>query len=245
MKVGESVVGVHPPTTAAILTYDDGPTPGITDALLTELDGAGGKATFFVMLSRVRRDSGLLRDILAAGHEIGLHGRDHRRLTQLPADGLQDLVADARRRLEDTAGVPVRWFRPPYGAQSRASWRAAVDAGLTPVMWSISCRDWLTLPPDDYLADVRHNSLRGQIVLLHDGYAEADDGVDDGPPPEIDRVALTRAVLARVADQGLSAVTLSAAVASAAPSWEVRLSGRTGLRSRLRGLLNAGTVRRS
>jgi peptidoglycan/xylan/chitin deacetylase (PgdA/CDA1 family) len=229
MKIGESVVGVHPPTRATVLTYDDGPTPGVTDAILATLAEAGARATFFVLLSRTRRTPELLREILAGGHEVGLHGADHRRLPDLDPGSLPALLRDARSELEDAAGVPVRWFRPPYGAQSAASWRAALDAGMTPAMWSRTCRDWLTLDPDAYLAEVRGGTLRGEVVLLHDGYAGAGDGVDDGPVPDLDRVALTRGVLAEVARQRLRAVTLGEAVAPGRPRMEVRLTGESRL----------------
>ena len=143
---GDSVVSVTD-ATAAVLTYDDGPTPGVTDRLLPVLAEAGATATFFVLLTRVRREPGLLREVLAAGHEIGLHGPDHQRLTTLPPASLPARFRESRAELEDLAGVPVSWSRPPYGAQDRASWAAAREAGLTPVLWSVTCRDWENPPP--------------------------------------------------------------------------------------------------
>ena len=236
MKVGESVTGVHPPTSATIITYDDGPTPGVTDALLAELAAAEARATFFVLLTRVRRNPGLLAEIIAAGHEVGLHGADHRRLTSLDPGELPSMLRDAKGELEDAAGLPVRWFRPPYGAQNAASWQTTVDAGMTPVMWSIACRDWETLEPEAYLEPLRGRTLRGEVVLLHDGYADACDGVDDGPAPELDRVALTRGVLAEVATQRLTVVTLSEAVAPGRPRLDVRLPAGERRFDRLRRL---------
>ncbi|MGA8245859.1 MAG: polysaccharide deacetylase family protein, partial [Nocardioides sp.] len=83
---GSSVVGVEPSSRSVVLTYDDGPTPGVTDQLLAVLAEADATATFFVLLTRVRPHLALLRELLAAGHEIGLHGPDHRRLTTLPPE---------------------------------------------------------------------------------------------------------------------------------------------------------------
>ena len=60
-----------------VLTYDDGPTPGVTDRLLTVLADAGATATFFVLLTRARGVRGCCATCSRAGHEIGLHGRDH------------------------------------------------------------------------------------------------------------------------------------------------------------------------
>jgi peptidoglycan/xylan/chitin deacetylase (PgdA/CDA1 family) len=207
------VVALRRPSRSFVLTYDDGPTPGITDLLLPVLADAGATATFFVLLTRARVDPGLLREVIAAGHEIGLHGLDHRSLTTLPPDAHQDRFRDGRAELEDLAGVPVRWSRPPYGAQNVAAWQAARAAGLTPVCWSADCRDWEDLSQDDYLADARALAPEGCVLLLHDGFADARDGVDDGPPPSrLDRIALTRAVLARAGGAGLTVTSLGRAL---------------------------------
>lgn len=202
---GSSVVALRRPSSSFVLTYDDGPTPGVTDRLLPVLAEAGASATFFVLLTRVRRSPGLLREILAAGHEIGLHGVDHQRLTSLPAAAHDARFRDGKAELEDLAGVTVRWSRPPYGAQDVAAWQAARAAGLTPVCWSLTCNDWESRPHEDYLADLRAAEPGGCVLLLHDGFADERDGVDDGPPPAgLDRTALTRDVLDHVAAAGLT-----------------------------------------
>jgi peptidoglycan/xylan/chitin deacetylase (PgdA/CDA1 family) len=209
---GNSVVGVDPGSGSVVLTYDDGPTPGVTDRLLTVLADAGASATFFVLLTRARRNPELLRDLLAAGHEIGLHGRDHQRLTTVDPDLLPGILKDARQELEDLASVPVALFRPPYGAQDAAVWHAVRAADLTPVLWSLHCADWLDVPLDERLTALRSGPLAGAVVLLHDGFAGADDGVDDGPAPPFDRCAVTSAVLAEIATAGLTARSLGAAL---------------------------------
>jgi peptidoglycan/xylan/chitin deacetylase (PgdA/CDA1 family) len=214
---GSSVVALLGPTTSAVLTYDDGPTPGVTDRLLPVLAAAGATATFFVLLTRVRAELGLLHEVLSAGHEVGLHGPDHRRLTTLPPDTLPARFRDAKAELEDLAARPVRWSRPPYGRQDPASWHAARDAGLTPVLWTLTCLDWETHSPEEYLTELRATSPAGRVVLLHDGFADARDGVDDGPPPDLDRIALTRAVLDELGAAGLAGSSLDRALETAEP----------------------------
>jgi peptidoglycan/xylan/chitin deacetylase (PgdA/CDA1 family) len=215
--IGDSVVAVREPARSTVLTYDDGPTQGVTDRLLPVLAAAGATATFFVLLTRVRSSPGLLREVLAAGHEVGLHGPDHLRLTSLEPDVLPGRFRDAKAELEDLTGVPVRWSRPPYGAQDPASWRAARAAGLTPVLWSLHCLDWETHSLDAHLAGLRAADPTGSVVLLHDGFADARDGVDDGPPPDLDRVALTRGVLDELASSGLTGSSLHHALAGSSP----------------------------
>jgi peptidoglycan/xylan/chitin deacetylase (PgdA/CDA1 family) len=212
---GNSVVGLEATSGSLVLTYDDGPTPGTTDRILPLLDAAGATATFFVLLTRAVRSPGLLRDVLEAGHEIGLHGRDHQRLTSLDPSTLPGILRDGRSRLEELAGVPVRWFRPPYGAQNAVTWRAVRAADLTPVLWSVHCSDWLDVPFDDRLRELRLGRSGGRIVLLHDGFADATDGVDDGPPPVLDRPALTSAILRDAEAKGLRARSLGAALDAA------------------------------
>jgi peptidoglycan/xylan/chitin deacetylase (PgdA/CDA1 family) len=151
---------------------------------------------------------------MAAGHEIALHGIDHRRLTLLPADAHLTRFGDAKAELEDLTGVAVRWSRPPYGAQDAASWRAARDVGLQPVLWSVACHDWETHPPEQYLAELRASDPAAAVVLLHDGFADERDGVDDGPAPSLDRIALTRSVLDEIASAGLIGSSLGGALES-------------------------------
>jgi peptidoglycan/xylan/chitin deacetylase (PgdA/CDA1 family) len=222
--VGASIVGLQGPGDATIVTYDDGPKPGDTDAILRELDERRATATFFVLLTRVRRSPGHIVEMLAAGHEVALHGADHRRLTTgVDPDKLHAHVKDARAELEDLAGVPMRWFRPPYGAQSPVTWQAVRSAGLTPVLWSIDCKDWQTQSLDEYLAPVRQPALQGGIVLMHDGFADKTDGVDDGSPPNVDKAQLTRAVLDEAEQRGLSVQSVGDALETAEPAWQIWL----------------------
>jgi peptidoglycan/xylan/chitin deacetylase (PgdA/CDA1 family) len=210
---GSSVVALRRPSRSFVLTYDDGPTPGVTDRLLPFLAEAGATATFFVLLTRARASLSLLGELLAAGHEIGLHGPDHTPLTTLPPEAHLPRFRDGRRELEDLVGQRVRWSRPPYGAQNVVAWQAARTAGLTPVLWTAHCRDWEDLPQEDYLADARAIEPEGCVLLLHDGFADERDGVDDGPPPpRLHRIALTQAVLARVDDSGLAVTSLGRAL---------------------------------
>jgi peptidoglycan/xylan/chitin deacetylase (PgdA/CDA1 family) len=80
------------PTDAVALTFDDGPHPQGTPAVLEALDRAGARASFFVVGEAVRRHRGLLAEILSAGHEIALHGDRHLpHALMLPRSVLRDL----------------------------------------------------------------------------------------------------------------------------------------------------------
>jgi len=225
VPTGSSIVAVEGPGPLVVLTYDDGPQPGGTDAVLEALAERGATATFFVLLSRVRAHRSLLDDVLAAGHEIALHGPDHRRITGFDPETARARTAAAKDELEDAAGREVRWFRPPYGGQSPTSWQAVRDAGLEPVLWSADCRDWLDATDDERLAQVRGMHGPGSVVLAHDGFAEPLDGVDDGPPPRLDRGRLTRMVLETVTAMGIRCCSVDHALTTGEPVRRVWLDG--------------------
>lgn len=208
-----SVRSVRPDRAAVVLTYDDGPQPGGTDKVLEVLDHAGWRATFFVLVGRARKHPGLLREVVDAGHEIALHGVDHKRLTTMPAGVVRRRTADARAELEDLAGQPIRWFRPPYGAQHPSTWAATRSTGLTTVVWSHEVADWQD-DPVERIAERAAAVPSGAVLLMHDGYADAFDGVDDGPAPRFDRGELARRITTGLAERGLAGLSLGQALES-------------------------------
>ncbi|HEX5117382.1 MAG TPA: polysaccharide deacetylase family protein [Pseudonocardiaceae bacterium] len=196
-----------------VLTYDDGPQPGGTDKVLAALAEYGSTATFFLLVGRARRHPALLREIVDAGHEIALHGVDHVRLTTLSPAVVRRRTRDGRRELEDLAGRPVRWFRPPYGAQHPSTWAAIRSVGLESVVWSSDVADWQDDPVDAIAA--RSAAVgTGSVLLMHDGYADSFDGVDDGPAPGFDRGDLSRRVLGSLGERGLATSSLRDALAA-------------------------------
>jgi len=161
------------PTTVArggvLLTFDDGPHPDGTPAVLTELDRVGASAVFFVSGEQVGRFPELVREIAAAGHELGLHGYRHQTRRQW-SRGL--LAADTRRALEAVsaaAGVEPRLYRPPHGVFSLAGVRLIRELGLEPLLWSKWGRDWeRRATAETITARATANLSTGDVVLLHD-----------------------------------------------------------------------------
>jgi peptidoglycan/xylan/chitin deacetylase (PgdA/CDA1 family) len=212
-----SVVGVRTAADSFVMTYDDGPEPGGTEPVLAALAAHGATATFFVLVNRARRERTLLAELLAAGHEIALHGIDHRPLADFTPRQVRQRTADGRAELEDLVGREVTWFRPPYGRQTLGAWRAVRSTGLEPVLWGPTLQDWTAAPQADRVAGAVAEAAAGVVVLGHDGYAGPDDGVDDGPRPEVDRGDLTRQVLAGYAERGLGARSLGDALRRGTP----------------------------
>ncbi|WP_020659006.1 polysaccharide deacetylase family protein [Amycolatopsis benzoatilytica] len=212
-----SLTAVRTRAPEVVLTFDDGPEPGGTDRVLEALAGRRASATFFVLVDRVRRHPALVREVLAAGHEVGLHGMDHRRLSKLAPATVRTLLAAGKRELEDLLGIPVRWFRPPYGAQTPAVWRAVRRQGLTPVVWGPCAWDWLDRPVETLAGQAARGLNRGAVLLAHDGHAGPEDGADDGPRPRFDRGDLVARILTGLDERGLRGRSLSAALAAGTP----------------------------
>lgn len=150
------------------LTFDDGPDPHGTPAVLDALDALGWSATFFLLGSSALRHPATARRIVAAGHEIAVHGHVHRNhLGRTPTDVHRDLLR-ARRAVEDVTGVVPRWCRPPYGVLSAGSILSARRLGLVPVLWTSWGQDWTGSDPDRIVRTVLRDLAEGGTVLLHD-----------------------------------------------------------------------------
>jgi peptidoglycan/xylan/chitin deacetylase (PgdA/CDA1 family) len=150
------------------LTFDDGPDRRSTPAFLRSLDRLGVRATFFV-LGRHLADHGLVGEMAAAGHEIGVHGWDHRPVCLHTPRSLRDGIGRTRDLVEAATGRRVRWYRPPYGVLTAASTWAAERAGLRTVLWSAWGRDWESGATPTSVARLVDSRLApGGTVLLHD-----------------------------------------------------------------------------
>lgn len=212
-----SIVGVQTVTPAVVLTFDDGPDPKGTVQVLDALAEKAATATFFVLLTRVRRYPALLSEITSAGHEIGLHGLDHRSLSAMKYSDVKARIRDAKFELEDSTGCQIRWMRPPYGRQTLATWRAITSSGLEPVMWGRTTWDSRHVSQTARVAKATQGAYSGQILLAHDGFAGAEDGVDDGPEPMVDRRELIGLVVDELDAAGLSCTSLGTSLLEGVP----------------------------
>lgn len=179
------------------LTFDDGPHPQGTPAVLDLLAAHGATATFFVVGEQVRRTGSLLDEVLAAGHRVAVHGDRHRCLLRLTPRVLAD---DLDRVTGTLAGRNVGLHRAPYGVYSAGALLAVRRRGWQPVLWSRWGRDWRArATAGSVAAEVTRELGAGDVLLLHD----ADDF--SAPGSWRTTVAALPAVLARIADAGLVA----------------------------------------
>ena len=152
----------------AALTFDDGPDPDGTPAVLDALDAAGLRATFFLVGEQLQRAPRLGGELLRRGHEVALHGFEHRRQSDMWPGQVRDDIARGLGALEAATGRRARFFRPPYGVLTEAGHAACTDLGLEPVAWSAWGLDWEPLPAARIAELVARDLAPGAIVLLHD-----------------------------------------------------------------------------
>ena len=195
------------------LTYDDGPDPQFTPGILDALAAHGVRATFFVMVEPAEAHRGLVRRILAEGHEVALHGIDHTRLSGLPLRRSTAIVREAKQRLEQVAGRRITLFRPTYGAQTLGQYLAARALGLEVVIWSAWAQDWDGSSAEVIAGRAVQALHHGGFVLLHDA---SGDGVGALAPGAtvgadgLDRVRATELMLAGMRERGYTSETVSA-----------------------------------
>ncbi len=163
-----------PRTLAALsgvaLTFDDGPHPEGTPAVLEALARSGARATFFVVGEQVARRPELVTRILADGHAVALHGFRHRLQLRMSRAGVADDLARGADAVSDaTGGAAPVWHRPPYGIYSAAGLEWVRDAGMRPLLWSRWGKDWRALTTPARIARRATRALApGDVILLHD-----------------------------------------------------------------------------
>ena len=150
------------------LTFDDGPVPGITDYVLSELKKRGMVATFFMVGDNVRKNPKLAKDVLSQGHVLGNHTFHHMDGWKTPKEKyLQDFLK-CDEILEEITGKKVRFFRPPYGLMTNAQARE-ISKTHQIVMWNMLSGDYdLSLAPEMILTKSIQKTKLDSVVLFHD-----------------------------------------------------------------------------
>jgi peptidoglycan-N-acetylglucosamine deacetylase len=151
------------------LTFDDGPDPSATPAVLDLLDRYDARASFFCVGERAAAHPDLVREIARRGHSIENHSQHHSNF--FAAYGLGALgrdVAAAQQILTDLAGRPPRFFRAPMGLRSPLLDPVLAHAGLQLVSWTRRGYDAVSCSPERILRRLLRRLAPGDILLLHD-----------------------------------------------------------------------------
>lgn len=151
------------------LTFDDGPHPEGTPAVLEILRREGVHATFFLVGEQVMRDPALAREVVDAGHEVALHCHRHRNLLRLTPSQVREDIARAEEVIVTHTGRSPSLYRPPYGVLSPSALRIARAHGWRTLLWSHWGRDWeKRATAASITARVTDGAGEGAVLLLHD-----------------------------------------------------------------------------
>jgi len=144
------------------LTFDDGPTPGVTEWVLDTLNSSGVKATFFCLGNNVAAQPDLFRRIMDEGHTVGNHSWSHKKGFR---SGTKSYVADVERAAEL---INSDLFRPPYGRILPGQVRA-LRKKFRIIMWTVLSVDYnSSLDSEQVVRNVTDQVGPGSIIVFHD-----------------------------------------------------------------------------
>ena len=154
-----------------VLTFDDGPEPAGTPAVLAALADQCAKATFFLLGDKLTRSPELARRVVAEGHSAGLHSNTHAHLSELrPEQQLEDLRKN-QAAYRAALGVDAPAYRFPYLEETPTMLAALKAANLTVMSIDVGINDWLPTDTTELLTVRLAEGLTargGGIILMHD-----------------------------------------------------------------------------
>ena len=194
------------------LTFDDGPNPPYTSAILDVLEREHVHATFFVVGRAVAAYPSVVRREVRDGDAIGNHTWSHAHMILMDAAAVRSSLAKTDAAIYQAAGVHTRIMRPPFGARDWLVLDQARALGYTPVMWSVPlAKDWEE-PPAQTIVDRLLPYVRdGSIIVLHDGNRGIVCAGSRIPAKTCDRhseIAATRLIIERLRGEGYRFVTV-------------------------------------
>jgi peptidoglycan/xylan/chitin deacetylase (PgdA/CDA1 family) len=164
------------------LTFDDGPTP-FTDRLVSVLNDAGAKATFFMIGNKVAANPDGAKRVADAGMEIGNHTWEHPNMTTIPEQYVPEQLSKAQDAITAATGHTPTLWRPAGGLTDDAVNAVAAKDGLAGILWDVIPFDWIN---DANTAATRYMLMTqikpGSVVLLHDSYSSTVDLVEQFIP---------------------------------------------------------------
>jgi peptidoglycan/xylan/chitin deacetylase (PgdA/CDA1 family) len=158
-----------------LLTFDDGPHPDVTPAVLDRLKQYGTRGLFFVVGRRIARAPHLLARIEREGHLLGNHSFLHVPASRLGLWGYAHDLECCQTAVAARIGTRPTLFRPPFGELSSTTLLAARYCGLHPVYWTLDAQDWRCRTPDDAIGVAERivaTVKAREIVLLHDDHPD-------------------------------------------------------------------------
>ncbi|MDR3070094.1 MAG: polysaccharide deacetylase family protein, partial [Propionibacteriaceae bacterium] len=149
------------------LTIDDGPVPG-TSRVLDVLKKKGVSATFFMLGQSVNAYPKIVKRMADEGHAIGNHSFSHPQFLKLSKADMDSQLSRTQKAIKKAGGKTPVLFRPPYGQLSASIKKAAKDANLSIILWTIDPQDWKDKDTDTVVKRITKSAKRNAVVLIHD-----------------------------------------------------------------------------
>lgn len=160
------------------LTFDDGPHPENTKALLDILHSEKVKATFFLLGETIEKYPGLIRKMVESGHEIGNHSFSHIKISEIGAKRYWDGVQRTSDLLHQYAKTKISLFRPPYGELNLSILKHVLVNKLVLVNWSLDSNDSWIKDKNKLTQYIKTKNVRsGDIILFHEDYKVTIDAI--------------------------------------------------------------------
>lgn len=153
------------------LTFDDGPTPDITNWTLDLLNQYQAKATFFCIGNNIEKHPEIFKNILKNNHAVGNHTQNHVKGWRTKT---KEYLDDIHRAKESIELVPSTLFRPPYGQITPKQGKQLIHLGYKIIMWDVLSFDWdATISKEDCYQNVISKTKNGSIIVFHDSVKAA------------------------------------------------------------------------
>ena len=160
------------------LTFDDGPTPEITNWTLEILNSYDAKATFFCVGKNIEKHPEIFQNILLNGHAVGNHTKNHIKGWQTSTKEYIENITEAQIIINtnisnsksiDYQSLGSHLFRPPYGQITPKQGKELINSDFKIVMWNVLSLDWSAdITPQQCLDKVLSKTAKGSIVVFHD-----------------------------------------------------------------------------
>ncbi|MBC2903744.1 polysaccharide deacetylase family protein [Streptomyces cupreus] len=160
-----------------VLTFDDGPDPRYTPAILDTLAEYEVRAMFFVCGEMAAARPDLLARMAEEGHVVGNHTWSHPLLTRLTRGQIRSQMERTCDIVEEAYGERPQWFRAPYGAWNRNAFQLGAELGMEPLAWTVDTLDWTTPGTRTIVGRVENGAAPGVVVLSHDAGGDRSQSV--------------------------------------------------------------------
>lgn len=152
------------------LTFDDGPTPEVTEWVLEVLKTHGIKATFFCIGNNIDNHPEIFQKIINEGHSIGNHTYNHLNGWKTANSAYFDNAALAEKSIlkKFPLFVQNKLFRPPYGKMKASQAAEIRRQGYRIIMWDVLSADFDLITPEKCLHNVIKNTRSGSVIIFHD-----------------------------------------------------------------------------